>query len=112
MILKVEKILSNYIDDGLLNYFGIEYFDINQKGLLGDGLLHTAVLQENLEDVKCLFEAGADINLQGEDGNTALHYAFMTKNKEIQQFLIENGADSTIKNDFGKSLEKICLQLL
>jgi ankyrin repeat protein len=49
--------------------------DVNAKGMTGDTLLHSAVIQGAANDVALLIESGADVDALGDLGYTPLHHA-------------------------------------
>jgi ankyrin repeat protein len=59
--------------------------------------LHTAIAQEDLQEVKRLLEQGAEVNGSDEEGLTPLHFAVFTGNLQIIKLLLEHGADMYVK---------------
>ena len=85
-------------------FLGLEIGDDpNQRGAMGDTLLHLAVESGNLEDMKVLVAAGANIDAVGDIGNTPLHSAALRGNFQVAKKLIEFGANTRLKNDFGET---------
>ena len=69
-------------------------------------LVVVAVVNNELEPLKLLIQAGADVNSsKPQDGNTPLHYAMakLDRNRDIEKVLIEAGADLNTKNNKGKT---------
>ena len=61
-------------------------------------LLHKAVIQGNLVQVKKLVKAGHDINqLDTLMGNAPIHIAAQTSHTEILKYLLDNGAFVNLK---------------
>jgi ankyrin repeat protein len=58
-----------------------------------DTPLHIAVLNEAVDAVYLLLDAGAEIHAQNRDGRTPLHEAAYQKKPEIWNLLSERGAD-------------------
>ncbi|MBS0204213.1 MAG: ankyrin repeat domain-containing protein [Planctomycetes bacterium] len=67
--------------------------------------LHYACLNQQMESVKRLIEAGADVNLACDSGYTALMH-LKPGDVEIARFLVEHGADIEAKNIEGKGMDK------
>jgi ankyrin repeat protein len=63
----------------LPEFDGLQFTDVNQRGNLGNSLLHVASTNGELKEVLSLLEAGADPNLRGEDGSTPLYEAVSPK---------------------------------
>ena len=69
-----------------------------------NGPLHKAVMEDSLEAVKVLLDAGADINEKGKGGLTPLHRVAMRQLADggaVARLLLERGADTTIKGSMG-----------
>lgn len=82
--------------------------DINIRDSIGDTLLYTAVLKNEIELVKILVNAGIDVNCKNRDGKTALHVAFRYgETTEISGYLIEHGADIHIADNGGRTFALI-----
>lgn len=67
--------------------------------------LVTAVVNEDLDDVKARVMMGARVNVRdkGYDGLTPLHAAVQTGNMEIIQFLLEHGAKVNARDSFKRT---------
>lgn len=63
--------------------------------------LHLATIENNVEVVRVLIEAGALLNLQDEDQNTALHYAIIQENPEIVEMIVLNCPNMHVRNKDG-----------
>jgi hypothetical protein len=72
---------------------------VNQRGNLGNSLLHVASTNGELKEVLSLLEAGADPYLRGEDGSTPLYEAVSQRHYEVAKALFEHGASADIKID-------------
>jgi ankyrin repeat protein len=81
----------------------VELNDVNQKGMTGDTLLHSAVVNGSVEDVKLLISCGASVDARGDLGSTPLHYAASRGMTEIVRILLESGANVSITNEFGQT---------
>lgn len=65
-------------------------------------MLHVAVWQEDIEDIKKLILLGADIDSIGDFGNTPLQQAVLFEKAESIKILLSHGANTAIKNEFGE----------
>lgn len=66
--------------------------------------LHAAVVQQQLESLRCLIEAGSPVNARTQDrGVTPLHMAVASQDEELVQALLQAGADPTIPDNGGRS---------
>jgi ankyrin repeat protein len=81
----------------------LDHANPNQRGAMGDTLLHIAVEIGSIEDVMTLIAAGADVNSIGDIGNTPVHSAAMLGKTEVAMRLLEFGGDPTRRNEFGES---------
>jgi ankyrin repeat protein len=81
----------------------IDLADVNQKGMTGDTLLHSAVVNGVLADVQILISCGASVNAAGDLCSTPLHYAASRGMAEIARELLKSGADVDIRNEFGQT---------
>jgi ankyrin repeat protein len=77
--------------------------DVNSTGMTGDTLLHSAVINADIQDVSLLVKAGADVNAKGDLGNTPLHHAASRGLLEIAKKLVASGAKAGLKNEFGQA---------
>ncbi len=84
-------------------FIGVEISDPNQKGDMGDTLLHLAAEMGNVQDIEALVRAGAAINASGDIGNTPLHGAALLGKTAAVAKLLALGADPTLKNEFGET---------
>lgn len=64
--------------------------------------LSCAIYNENMQQVRCLIEAGADVNYHHQNGETALLTAIRTGNIEIIQLLLESGVDVNLTVEVDK----------
>ena len=64
-------------------------------------LLHSAVEEGDLKQLKSLMDKGGDINARDENGIPLLHHALRKDRKEIAQFLVAKGADVNGKDKWG-----------
>lgn len=64
-----------------------------------------ASLNDDIDELKCLYKKLDDINAKGESDNTALHFATMCNYfiDDACKLLIELGADINAKNDAGNT---------
>ena len=95
--LSVNEISERY--KHLPEFDGLEFTDVNQRGNLGNSLLHVASTNGVLNEVLSLLEAGADPNLKGGDGSTPLYDAVSQRHYEVAKALFEHGASADIKID-------------
>lgn len=64
----------------------------NLAGLLGGMLLHTAVIDHNLNMVENLIDIGVDLNVEDNEGLTPLYKALKSVNNETAKMLVHAGA--------------------
>ena len=95
--LSVGEIFERY--KNLPEFDGLQFTDVNQRGNLGNALLHVASTNGELNEVLSLLEAGADPNLKGEDGSTPLYDAVSQRHYEVAKALFEHGASADTKID-------------
>jgi uncharacterized protein len=98
---KLAEIIEKYRNSP--EFLFADLTDPNQKGLTGDTLLHSAVVNGALEDVRTLIFCGASVNALGDLGSTPLHYAASRGMADIARELLESGADVAIRNEFGQT---------
>lgn len=80
----------------------VDHYDINQKNVFGDSLLHTALEQNQVELAqKLISEYQLDINEQGDDDDTPLHQACYHGHFDITIFALSLGADINLTNCYG-----------
>ena len=96
---RIAKFISEYkTDANIRNKLRSTTFDTTQYGVDDDGneeeegLLHTAVEEENIDVVKSLLGRGANVNAELE-GMIPLLMAAINGNASIARLLIEQGAD-------------------
>ena len=95
----LEQIFKEY--SYLSEYLGIGLHSVNQPGHYGNSPLQIAIWRRNLEEVKCLLQAGADPNWRGQYGYTPLHAAATTDQPEIVELLLKAGARVDVADDDG-----------
>jgi ankyrin repeat protein len=61
--------------------------DPNFQGPFGNTLLHSAVVNGDIDEVKRLLVAGADPRIANRDGKTAVHAAAILGHAEIEALL-------------------------
>jgi ankyrin repeat protein len=61
-------------------------------------LLHRAVQESNISEVKKLLKQGIDVNAKDKRGNTVLHFV---QDKDIASLLLSSSSDPNIQNDNG-----------
>lgn len=74
---------------------------IDNGVVLRNEMLHTAVLNRDVETVNILLKNHVDVNYQSSGGESALHYAATEGLKDIILLLLKYGADANVKNNFG-----------
>ncbi len=80
--------------------FSCSSYNIKQRGINGNTLLHEAVLAGDFSLVKKLIDKGADINSENDQSATPICIAAYFNRKEIVQYLIERGVNvNYINND-------------
>jgi ankyrin repeat protein len=84
-------------------FVGVEVTDPNQRGAMGDTMLHFATELGALEDIEVLVASGANVNAVGDIGNTPLHSAALLGEAAAAEKLLHLGADPSAKNDFGQT---------
>lgn len=68
--------------------------DINAKNLLGETLLHRAIVVAELDVISLLIKNGADIHVKEErKGSTPLHWAVVHNKAKVVRLLLVSGAD-------------------
>lgn len=67
-------------------------YDVKLRDMAGNTLLHYAVFNQDIAEVKRIIGAGADINASNEHGLTPLRCAAMLNNREIMNLLLSCGA--------------------
>ncbi len=77
----------------------------NQRGPLGESLLHWVVLEGSAETVGRLVAAGVAVNRRNHLGNTALMEAAANGRWDVVRVLLEGGADRSLRNHDDESLE-------
>lgn len=65
--------------------------------------LHTACLNDNINDVRSLIDLGADVNLIKNGGTTCLLIACQNNNIEMVRLLLENHAKPNLKTIGGNT---------
>lgn len=78
---EILKIILSHVDDINFNYEDRGY-----------GLVHEAVINDNIELLKIMIELGANLNQKNKYGSTALSLAIYDKKTEIIELLEANGA--------------------
>ncbi|HDR9483270.1 ankyrin [Burkholderia aenigmatica] len=84
-------------------FLGLALIDPNQRGAVGDTVLHLTARTGAIEDMKVLIDAGADVNIAGDLGNTPLHQAAMIDQFASVEFLLKCGAKTHLKNEFDQT---------
>ncbi|XP_034942423.1 serine/threonine-protein phosphatase 6 regulatory ankyrin repeat subunit B-like [Chelonus insularis] len=88
--------------------------DIDAKDVLGKTAVHYAVLNNNVDTLKCLLEAYAVINIEDFEGKTPLHSTIAWENDYVPSFesmkiLLDHKANiNSIDNDFTSLLHLAC----
>jgi ankyrin repeat protein len=77
--------------------------DLNKQNNIGETVLIRAVINDKIEIVKLLLNAGIDIDKQNNSGYTALISAAFNNNREMIELLLDYAADEFILNDRDKS---------
>ena len=74
----------------------------NRKTVGGTPDLITASMNNDIDEVKRLLEAGADVNAPDEDGDTALMWAVFKGHKDVVKVLLTAGANPKMLDSKGK----------
>lgn len=76
--------------------------DVNSRNVVGNTLLHEAVINNQTDIVEYLVEQKhADVNLAASGLMTPLHYAAARTDHDLCKYLVEHGADARAKDDEG-----------
>lgn len=67
-------------------------YDVKLRDAAGNTLLHYAVFNQDITEVKRIIRSGADINASNNHGLTPLRCAAMLNNREIMDILLSRGA--------------------
>ena len=78
----------------------------NRKTVGGTPDLITASMNNDIDEVIRLLEAGADVNARDEDGDTALMWAVFKGHKDVALVLYEAGANPEMLDSKGKKVFK------
>lgn len=70
----------------------------------GNTVMHTAIMDSRMNQVRLLVEAGADLNHQDDSGETPMKKASSINHYTMVLFFLERGADPTLKNKWGHDL--------
>lgn len=87
--------------DIIRKYMSLAYFSetlelsLEARSMDGETILHKAIFNRNLSDVRILIDAGASIEAVGDMGYTPLHEAVEFGNEEIVRVVIKAGASLT-----------------
>jgi ankyrin repeat protein len=98
--------LAQYLE-GLseLPSFGDQTMHVGSRDGMQNTPLHYAVIQDRLEVVGWLLDAGADPNAEGEDRFTPLHEAVLHGRLNIIRLLLSRGADPKRKSGMGDAFQ-------
>ena len=79
--------------------------DVNATDVDGNPMLFWIILEENLEIVRLLVDAGADVNATDAIlGRPMLSWAIQDNNPEIVRLLVDAGADVNATDDLGEPM--------
>ena len=78
---------------------------LGRGGSVGYGRAKSGTVEEAIEAVRLLLDAGLDVNGSSADGTTPLHASVATVSdvRPLVQFLVERGADPNVKNKRGQT---------
>eukprot|EP00058_Branchiostoma_floridae_P000031 XP_002585519.1 hypothetical protein BRAFLDRAFT_133193 [Branchiostoma floridae] len=83
-----------------------------EEDVLGNKVLHFAVLGGWMDAVTHLLDLGIEVNARNEGGATALHYAVYWKECSLKmaEVLLLSGADCNVKDIEGRTLVDVALE--
>lgn len=87
--------------EDLPSFFGMKNIGVNSVGAFGDTPLHIAVVQNDLEAIELIVDAGGDVNATDEEGYTPLHEAVEQGNDSAVHLLLRLGASVNAKKNNG-----------
>lgn len=67
-------------------------------------------VNNQIEAIRCLLDAGAEINAQDKNGATPLHRAVRTRGAAAVKCLLDAGADPSLKNKPGSTAFHLAVQ--
>ncbi len=90
--------------DKLVQYLKENPNSINDKDENGDTILHYAINDNSLDNVRFFLENGADPKIRDRWNNPPLHNAFLCGNPRIFDVILEYGADINERSASGDTL--------
>ncbi|XP_028413733.1 uncharacterized protein LOC114536584 [Dendronephthya gigantea] len=93
---------SRTFSDALNESINLQRQEKRAVSLMPEILLHSAVLDNNVEDILKLVKVeGVDVNRGAQLGLFSLHHAAFSGMEEVTEILVENGADLNITTPEG-----------
>ena len=92
---------------GLDNLLSMAHIDLNQTNLQGEGAVHIAAGNGQLEILKLLSSNGASLGITDARGDSGLHWAARGSHLDVMKFLVSKGVHVNLQNKFGET----CLHL-
>ena len=93
--------------NGLDNLLSMAHIDLNQTNLQGEGAVHIAAGNGQLEILKLLSSNGASLGIIDARGDSGLHWAARGSHLDAMKFLVSKGVHVNLQNKFGET----CLHL-
>jgi ankyrin repeat protein len=91
----------------LPSFVGLGDVSVTTVGNFRDTPLHVAAVQNDLDAIRLLVEAGGDINAKDEEGYSPLHEAVEQGNNDAVILLLNLGADVDVRNDNGLTPDQL-----
>jgi len=93
--------------EGMDNLLSMAHIDLNQTNLQGEGAVHIASGNGQLEILKLLASNGGSLGVIDARGDNGLHWASRNNHLNVIKYLVSNGVHVNQQNKFGET----CLHL-